>query len=70
MLEQLRPLASADEQHARYEHDGYLFFYSFLSDDGLARCRQECDRMIAILQPGRSPQLMISAPGAICSSVR
>jgi len=38
MLEQLRPLASADEQHARYERDGYLFFYSFLSDDGLARC--------------------------------
>ena len=50
-----------NEQHARYERDGYLFFDSFLSDDGLARCRQECDRMIAILQPGRSPQLMISA---------
>ena len=49
-----------DEHHARYERDGYLFCDSFLSADGLARCRKECDRMIDNLQPGRSPQNMIS----------
>jgi len=53
--------AYSDEQHAQYLRDGYLIFDAFLTDACVARCRQECERMIAQLQFGRPPETMISA---------
>ena len=40
--------------------DGYAFFDTFLSDDGLARCRERCDDLINRLADGISSEMMIS----------
>lgn len=50
-----------DREHDKYLQEGYLVFDKFLTDECLARCRKECDRMIDQLQVGRSPELIIAA---------
>ena len=46
--------------HEHYLRAGYCFFECFLSAAGLAFGRRQIDRMVAQLQPGRSPEHMIS----------
>ena len=43
-----------------YDGNGYRIYEKFLSDDGLATCRREIDRMLDYLQPGRDPADVIS----------
>ena len=50
--------SQADHEH--YLRAGYCFFECFLSAAGLAFGRRQIDRMVAQLQPGRSPEHMIS----------
>ena len=49
----------ADDHH-EYCEEGYRLFDSFLTPQALARCQAEIDRMLGELQPGRSPEDMIS----------
>jgi hypothetical protein len=46
---------------AFYLRQGYAFLDPFLSEQGLARCRQNLDAMLARLQPGRNPEEILSA---------
>ena len=46
--------------HEQYLRDGYSIFDRFLSDGGVEQCRTNLDRMLDNLQPGRSPEDMIS----------
>lgn len=48
-------------QREQYEHDGYLLFPRFLSEEGLARCRRECDALMERLHPDRPPEMILSA---------
>ena len=50
-----------DAHCVRYDRDGYVFLDHFLSDEGLQRCLQQCDRMLGQLHPDRGPETMISA---------
>jgi ectoine hydroxylase-related dioxygenase (phytanoyl-CoA dioxygenase family) len=46
-----------DEQaHEHYQRLGYCIFGQFLSQEGLARCRRELDRVMAGLRPGKPPE--------------
>ena len=49
-----------ESQHSFYLEHGYHLFDPFLTDDGLAECQRQLDRMLEQLQPGRSPEAMIS----------
>ena len=44
-----------DAEHSHYLREGYCFLNPFLSDEGLAWCLQNLDRMLLCLQPGRNP---------------
>ncbi len=50
-----------DADHGHYLREGYCFFDPFLSNEGLAWCRQNLDAMLARLQPGRNPEEILSA---------
>ncbi len=50
----------SEADHAHYLREGYCFFERFLTEEGLAFGRREIDRMLDQLQPGRSPEHMIS----------
>src|SRR6185436_60624 len=50
-----------DEEHADYEREGYCFFRHFLTNEALSECRRNVDRIVAHLQPGRSPEEVFSA---------
>ena len=50
----------SEADHEQYMRDGYCLFDRFLTDEGLAFGQGEIDRMLSQLQPGRSPEQMIS----------
>jgi len=49
-----------DKQHAQYLEAGYYFFDHFLSDEGLAECRRQIERMLQELHPEISPEWIIA----------
>jgi hypothetical protein len=49
-----------DQQHVHYLEQGYCIFDRFLTAEGLEAGRQQIQRMLTELQPGRSPEDMIS----------
>ena len=48
-------------EHEHYEREGYCFFRHFLTNESLNECRRGIDRVMTHLQPGRSPEEVISA---------
>lgn len=52
----------SEQVHEQYLRDGYLFFDHFLTEWGLAHCREMVDNMIAQLPEGSKPEeMMISS---------
>jgi hypothetical protein len=50
-----------DEHHRQYETLGYCIFSRFLTDEAVRKCQKHIDRILGQLQPGRSPETIISA---------
>lgn len=48
------------EQHEQYLKSGFCIFDHFLTDDGLAGCRQNIDRMFEQLHPDIAPDAIIA----------
>lgn len=50
-----------DAEHEQYLREGYCLLDPFLSEKGLAWCRQQLETMLVCLQPGRNPEEVLSA---------
>jgi phytanoyl-CoA hydroxylase len=61
MTSWIDPTFSYDtDDHHEYGEMGYRLFDSFLLPEAVAHCQAETDRMLGQIQPGRSPENMIS----------